>query len=611
MPHAEIDHDDPTRILITTEWADKELVKQVPGANWFSSKRAWTAPLSWATAVVLRGIFQERFTYGEGLRSVLQALKDGWVDPAMAWREQYEVPVLDGIGLYPHQQCGVNFLAFASHGAMITDEMGTGKTPTVISSLRSFGAQALPALVICPNSVKSQWQDEIHRWWSEATPYVIGGGMAKRRKQLAEAREDPSSVSIINYEAVRLHTRLAPYGSIRLQRCIEHGGTHESIAKCEVHPKELNEFGFRSVVADEAHRIIDPKAKQTRACWSVFHGPTVSYRIAMTGTPISDNVADLWSIGHAIAPQDFPTKSDFVDRYALLAWNRYASLDIVGVRPDTRDELRRLLYPRMRRMLKAIVLPHLPAKVREMREAPMTPAQAKMYREMEEELLAETETGEFVIAPSNLTKALRLLQFSSSTCEIIDDHVRLKEPSAKLDVLMEVLDELGDRQVAVCAASRQLIELAAARLNAHKPSPITYRLLTGAVPQAVRPQNLDDFAEGRARVMLFTLAAGGVGVNLTAADTIVFLQRSWSMLENRQAEDRVHRIGSERHESITIVDIVAPDTIEVRQLRRLREKLERLEEIVGDRERMHAAGQAVEDGQYDQAIAQLEGGYTL
>lgn len=607
MPHAEIDYD-LGRIAVTSDWSEKELIKQVPGANWHSTNRMWHMPMSWGTCVVLRGIFGDKFTYGDSLRAWLQSMRACWIDPALQIRDLYEGIVDDPRleRLFNHQRIGVQFLGWTAHGALLADDMGTGKTPTIITANRNLN-DPLPALVVCPNSVKRKvWAQHIADWFPEATPHVIGGGAVARRKQLAAAAADPSAVVIINYEAVRLHSRLAPYGSVRLECCVEHGGTKEKVSQCEVHPKELNEMGFHTVIFDEAHRLVAPKNKMTRACWALAHGPTVQYRFTLTGTPIANDVADLWSVMHTVAPLDFPSRTAFIDRYALMAFSRYATMDIVGIRPDTRDELFRILHPRMRRMLKANVAQFLPPKVYEPREAELTPAQRKLYREMENQLLAETEEGDLIIARTNLTKAVRLLQFSSASCTISeDDQVMLAEPSSKLDVLEEVLEDIGDRQVAVCAASRQLIELAAARLD-KREKPITYRLLTGAVPEAIRAVNLAEFAAGNVQVMLFTLAAGGVGIDLTAADTIVFLQRSWSLIENLQAEDRVHRIGSERHESITIIDVIAPDTIEEKQVTRLRQKRARLEEIVQDRARLSAAGQATDELDAEEAAVLAE-----
>lgn len=580
------------RIVVRTEWTEKDLVKQVPGMRWDSREKVWHGPIAWGTCVVLRGVFQDKLRVGDRLREWATQERH-WVDLALGWREALDDH--DGqADLYPHQRAGVQFLWVQPH-ALLGDQMGVGKTPTVLAALdwlHELGEQVYPALVVCPKSVIGHWAREAERWCPSATVYEVTGGAATRRKLLEEAADDSTALLVTNFEAVRLHSRLAPYGSVRLTRCPACGGADERVtpSRCHVHEKELNHFGLRTVVVDEAHRMKDPKSQQTRALWAVQHGATVTRRWSLTGTPIANDVGDLWAIMHGVAPLDYPVRSPYLDRYALLAWNRYAALDIVGVRPDTRAEFERVLHPHFRRVLKEQVLAHLPPKVRELREAPMVPKQRRLYQEMYDELLAQTEDGGFIISPTNLTKALRLLQFSSSYAEVDPETgaVRLVEPSPKLDVLEEVLDELGhDRQVAVCAASRQLIELAAARLDKRLE---TYRLLTGRVPQHERAPNLEAFQRGEARCMLFTIQAGGVGLTMTAADTIVFLQRSWSLIDNLQAEDRVHRIGSERHESVTVVDVVAPDTIEVQQLARLREKAERLEEVVRDRERLRATG---------------------
>jgi SNF2 family DNA or RNA helicase len=203
-------------------------------------------------------------------------------------------------------------------------------------------------------------------------------------------------------------------------------------------------------------------------------------------------------------------------------------------------------------------------------------------------MVTRLENGDIVLTTNNLVQQLRLIQFSSSYAELDGEgHVRLAEPSNKLDVLMEIIEECEGKPIVVCAESRQLIMLAVARLEKKK---ITYRTIIGGMTDDQRDAAILDFQEGRARIMLFTIKAGGVGLTMTAADTIVFLQRSWSMLENKQAEDRVHRIGAEVHESIHVIDIVAPDTVEEGQITRLYEKMARLEEIVRDREILRAAG---------------------
>lgn len=485
-----------------------------------------------------------------------------------------------------------------------------GKTPQTLSTIRAhdeLDGTGLPALIITPNSVKHHWAHECGTWLPQATPYVVEGSAAQRRKVLKAALQDRTALVIINIESVRLFTRLAPYGSIKLTRCREcdprHGDDDVKAARCEVHRKELNEFDFRTVVLDEAHRVKDPKAKQTRAIWYVGHQPGVRWRWALTGTPIANHPGDLWSVMHLVAPDEYPTRSTYVDRFCLMSWNAFGGMDVVGVRPDTRDELFKVLDPRFRRMLKAIVLPQLPPKVREVRYAEMSSAQAKVYRELGTQLRTRLPDGQLLVAANQLVARTRLMQFAAASVTVdkpdVDDvaswRVSLREPSPKLDVLDEVLDELGiaafdypGAPILVAAEHLDLIELICRRLEAKG---IRHAKITGDVAPIDRQRALDALNTGAIRVLVFTGKAGGVGLNMSAADTLVNVQRSWSLVDERQKEDRNHRVGSERHDSVRIIDIVTRNTVEEDQIERLHEKLLRLDEITRDRARLHAAGQ--------------------
>jgi SNF2 family DNA or RNA helicase len=401
---------------------------------------------------------------------------------------------------------------------------------------------------------------------------VISGGVVQRRKLFKQAGND--ALVIINIEAVRNHSRLASYGSIHL-------------TDAEKEPKELNEIPFRSVTFDEAHRMKDPKSKQTRAAWAVGHGPTVRNRFALTGTPIANDPSDLWSILHFLAPDEFPTRSKFIDRYCLQAWNSYGGLSVIGVQPETRVEFQQVIGPRFRRVTKDEVLKQLPRKQRQLIKVEMSPKQAKAYREMETQLATRVDGG-VIVAASNLTAQIRLLQFAGSTCSVDEEGlVTPIDPSPKVDALLDILDAAKGKPIVVCAVQRKLIELTAKRLDKEK---IPYGLITGSVDEWTRKQNLKKFQEGELPVLLFTIQAGGTGLNMTAADTIVFMQRSWSMVDNRQAEDRVHRIGSEVHESINVIDIVTEGTVEENVLTRYLEKVHRLDQITEDRARAKANG---------------------
>lgn len=630
MPHAEVDGD---VIAVETKWTEKELIKLIPGSRWDPDGKRWTLPLSWASCLQLRGVFTD-LTVGPELTSWSWREFVERVQPATDLRSMIErVDDRDMLaGLYDFQTAGTEFMVAASvtpsdsertGGALLADAMGLGKSFQGLAALKLLetrGEIALPALVICPNSVKTGWEKQVARWKIDVNVYVVAGGAAARRKIIAAAREDPRALVVTNIESVRLFSRLAPYGSVKLARCREcdkkHGDEKLTTPRCEVHRKELNGFGFRTVILDEAHRIKDPSSKQTRAVWAVGHDPSVLRRWAMTGTPIAEHIGDLWSIMHFIAPHEWPTRTKAVDRYSLQSWNAFGGLDIVGVNPATRDELYRILDARFRRTPKELVLDQLPPVVRSVRWVEMVPKQAKAYAELADKLITRLDDGQVMISPNNLVNATRLLQLSSSYADVewVDQPVKkpgqkchcgefhapdcayrmkllvkLAEPSPKLDAMDEAFDELGGKPVVVAAMSRQLIELAAQRFAKRR---VPYGLITGAVAEYDRQETLRRFAQNRVNVVLMTIAAGGTGVDgLQHADTAFFLQRSWSMIENVQADARVDRIGSEIHDSVQIVDFVTRDTIEeTTQYPRLAAKFERLEEINRDRARLLRAG---------------------
>jgi SNF2 family DNA or RNA helicase len=173
------------------------------------------------------------------------------------------------------------------------------------------------------------------------------------------------------------------------------------------------------------------------------------------------------------------------------------------------------------------------------------------------------------------------MQFSSAYAEVGDDgEVNLMGPSCKVDALLEILDSLGSEPVAVGMVSRQLLDLCSQALLKQK---IPFSAVFGGQSMIEREQAIKDFQEGKVRVILLTVQSGGTGITLTTAPYLVMLQRSWSLIDNLQTEDRVHRIGSEKHAQVTIIDVLTEGTMEVgRQIERLQEKGANLNEILRD-----------------------------
>lgn len=576
-------------VVINAEWRFKELCKSLPGAKWDTKLSVWTVPLSWATCLALRSTFRNDLIIGPKLTDWATNELANRITPANTLRDLETLEDLSNADLFPHQRAGVAFLKTARR-ALLADEPGLGKTAQAIRALKAFkdsGEDIFPALVVCPNTLKKNWKREFVKWWPDVNVQVIKGSAGQRRKQF----EEPADVYVINWEGLRTHSRLAGYGSIALARCQSCGGHDEKVSenRCEVHPRELNNIDFKAVIADEIHRSKEAKSKQTRALWAATGDADI--RFALTGTPIANDVLDLWSILHWLSPNEWPSKTRWVDRMINTMLNAFGGMMVLGVKPHMEQEFYAAINPRMRRMLKAKVLPWLPEMMFERRDVEMSTKQKKAYDQMRDMMIAELEGGEALTAPSALTQTIRLLQFASSYAEMATNETTgeikavLADPSCKVEALMDDIKngDFGNDSVAVCAVSRQLIYLLSAALTKED---IRHGLITGSQSEDERQQAVDDFQAGKIKWILFTAQAGGVGITLTAARRLIMLQRPWSLVDHKQALDRVHRIGSEIHDSIIVTDYVTEGTIEERVIQVLETKADNFEQIVRDKDKL-------------------------
>jgi SWI/SNF-related matrix-associated actin-dependent regulator 1 of chromatin subfamily A len=589
--HVELD-DSSTHIQITAEWRLKEICRALPGSTWSAKDQVWRIPVSWTGCLALRSTFKEELTIGPRLGAWAKNERESRIDPSNLLRD-IEIQEDGDQDLFPHQRAGVDFLV-KSRRALLADEPGLGKTAQAIRALKKMfdeGQEVFPALVVCPNTLKSNWEREFDKWWPGVNVSVVKGSAVQRKK----AFEEKADVYVINWESLRTHSKLLSYGSIALARCEDCGG-HDSrvtLNRCEVHARELNLIDFKSVIADEIHRSKDPKSKQTRALWAATGEADVRY--ALTGTPIANDVVDLWPILHWLDPKEWPSKTKWIDRYVDTMINAFGGMMVIGLKPTMTEEFYAGINPRMRRMLKAKVLPWLPKVMTERRDVEMGAKQLKAYKQMLQNMIAMLETdegvtGDALVAPNPLTQTIRLLQFANAYAQIEvtetgEEKVILSEPSCKVDALMDDMKngDFGDDSVAVCAVSRQLIEILSARLTKEG---ITHGLITGAQDSDERQRAIDDFQAGKTKWILFTAQAGGVGVTLTKARRLVMLQRPWSLVDYKQALDRVHRIGSEIHDSVIITDYVTEGSIEERVIQALDVKSDNFEQIVKDKAKL-------------------------
>ena len=554
------------KIWVEADNSDKDRLLTLPGARYDRENQVVVLPLSYAACKQLRGILGERLDIGDNLYDWASKEVAGRVVPCLELRNSLEPYGRNwDERLYPYQKAGAEFL-IKSRFALLSDPMGAGKTATAVSAARAV--IATPALVVCPNSTKHSWKREIETWWP-GTPVYVLEGTKKQRQEILNAYKINPGFLVINWEAVRLHSRLAPYGSMRL-------------SETERLPKELNDIPWELLIVDEGHRMKDPTSKQTRAVWAI--GENTPWRWVLTGTPLTDTPETLYPILHFLDPNEWPSKTAFINRYCDSAPSRWGpGLDVFGLSEATKEEFFEIFDPRFRRMPKEVILPFLPPIQYERRDIDMSDTQAAAYRTMSEDLIAEDENGELIIAVNPISKLTRLLQYSSASLELIDGAPKLGGPSNKIDQLMADLDDYltAGESVVVFALHRQLIEMAEVKLRAKK---IPFSVIKGGQSEAERQKNIDNFQNGSVNVILVVIAAGGVGITLTAGRVAIFLQRPWSNVDHKQAMGRVHRIGSEIHESIIIVDYVSRRTVENYQLQALQGKAQQLEAVVRDRE---------------------------
>jgi SNF2 family DNA or RNA helicase len=487
----------------------------------------------------------------------LQAWADDEIQARAGTLEPLLARVPDGLTPYSWQvEAAQRFAAVGQ--AMLSDDPGTGKTISAILAVLERNlhrGDSLPVSVVCPASVRAAWV----KAWQTWAPNVRVGLYAGPKRRLKGAPE--LDVKVMSYEIL---SRDADY----LQRWHDGTGT---------------------LILDEHHLIKSKDNARSRAARRVTNH--VACRIVLSGTPITHHPGDLWPALNVLEPVAWPAASRYEQRYCETVMEDYRE-QIVGLAPERKVEFEVALLGVQRRVAKADVL-ELPPKVYSVRTVEIPPEWRKVYDGMRDRMIAELpETMDQMSVMSTLAQLTRLQQLATAPADVWSEwtedkdgypverqHVKLKGPSWKVDALLEILDERPTQQVLVFSPSRQLIALAEAALTETK---ISHATLVGGQTPGVRETNVMEFQAGDRRVMLATTQAGGVGVTLTAASTVVFLGRPFSLVEALQAEDRAHRIGSEIHESVEIIDVLAKDTVDQAVRGVLQGKAANLAEVLRD-----------------------------
>ena len=521
------------KLALKCDYIQKEKAKAVPGNKWNKSVKAWEYPME-------RGIVEQLLEeFGSNLR--VSAEVTSYVARAEQHRvKRVELKNMEDTALsvpFAHklrnyQRVGANFLHKAKR-AILADDMGTGKTLQSITACEETGVDRV--LVVCPSSLKWNWFDEIGKW-TDSKAVIVGGTKPKRVKII---KEFTGKYLIINYEALRLHPELA-------------------------------DMQWGAIVFDEAHKLKNRKAQQTKAAKKLKS----EYVFLLTGTPMLNKADELWSLLNSLYPKEYSSYWRFVERYCQTYNDGFGKKIISGTKKQ-QELLRQELAPIMIRRTKKDVLAELPDKTYVRHVVELTGEQKKLYKAMEKDAFAKLSDNEVVAAPVVIAQITRLRQIAVSP-ELLSHDVT---HSAKFDELMDIIQEnKGEHKIAVFSQFRQAIELFGKRLD---DAGIKWVSVTGAVSQDDRRTATKYFQEDpETRIMLATIEAAGLGLTWTSADIAVFLDRHWTPAINQQAEDRLHRMGQKN--PVTIINMVAKDSIEERIENMLAKKSRDFDSIINN-----------------------------
>mgnify|MGYP001229414688 CR=1 FL=1 len=418
--------------------------------------------------------------------------------------------------LYEYQKEDVAFLKQWGR-SMNMSEMGVGKTPTAVRLLEELNG--LPGLIVCPSAVKYHWEEQIKTFWKgEDKPKVYQyRGKPEERRQI-DAKD---GVLVVNYELFR---------------------------------QDFDEYfktkAFKMTIFDEAHRLKNRTAKVTKCAYKL----KTEYIHLVTGTPITNQFDDLYSYLHLLFPSQFKNYWKFVYRYGIVRSNGFGK-EIQGLNPERANELGSILRQFTVRRKKADVLPFLPDKTYSTIYVDLLPEQRRIYEDLRDFMLAELETGDNIEVPSIIAQLMKLRQVALSTSLVGEG----KEYSAKKQALLEILQDriMAGKKTVVMSEFKRWIDNLEETLNQKGMKAVR---LTGQEKDVQKQQAVKQFQEGDADVILCTIKAAGTGIDLTAADMMIFTDISWTDVDNRQAEDRIHRASQTK--KVQIVKLFAKETID-------------------------------------------------
>ena len=435
--------------------------------------------------------------------------------------------------LRPYQKEGFTWmqdLASKGMGGILADDMGLGKTLQTISFLYSVGGTSL---VVCPSSLVFNWVAEVEKFAPDLEAVAIEG---PNRSKVLKAHPE-ADVYVTSYALLRRDEEV------------------------------WAERDFDVVVLDEAQHIKNPEAQVSRAA----HRLRGTHRFVLTGTPIENSVRDLWSISQFALPGYLGSRKDFAERFEK-------PLSSSDPPVSVRERLSRRLRPVLLRRLKQEVAKDLPEKIEQVVYCDLKPQQREVYEKLLRESkasLLEAEGGKQRMLA--LTALLRLRQTCCDLRLLGLSEVEEREASIKSDALHELLEEAieGGHRVLIFSQFVEMLQILVPDLAGKG---IDFCYLDGQTRN--RGEVVRKFQEEDVPVFLISLKAGGVGLNLAAADTVIHIDPWWNPAVEAQATDRAHRIGQEK--VVTSYKLITRGTVEEKILALQNRKREMTESLLSE-----------------------------
>ncbi|MEV8524102.1 SNF2-related protein [Streptomyces sp. NPDC052000] len=470
----------------------------------------------------------------------LARLRDRLADPEGDREQPVAQPAALTAQLRDYQLRGLNWLADMTSlglGGCLADDMGLGKTITLIAlhlHRQSDPATAGPTLVVCPTSLMGNWQREIEKF-APGTPV--------RRFHAASRSLD----SLLDGEFV-----LTTYGTMRLDAA------------------KLAGTSWGMVVTDEAQHVKNPYSATARQLRTI-EGRA---RVALSGTPVENNLSELWAILDWTTPGLLGRLGTFRTRYAAAAES--------GSDPAAAERLSRLVRPFLLRRRKSDpgIAPELPPKTETDRAVSLTPEQTGLYEAVVRETLAEISAADGFERRGLVVKLLTALkQICNHPAQYLKENSpRISGRSGKLELLDELLDTIlaEDGSVLVFTQYVQMARLIEEHLATRG---VPAQFLHGGTPVERREEMVRRFQDGEVPVFLLSLKAAGTGLNLTRAGHVIHYDRWWNPAVEAQATDRAYRIGQTR--PVQVHRLIAEGTVEDRIAEMLDRKRELADAVLG------------------------------